>query len=280
MKYILSLDLGGTNLRCALINSDLDIIKVVYNTTTGGSVNRFLEDVKNLINEIDYKSYNVGAIVIGVPGRVRANGFIDELPNVHIKNIPLKEHIESVFNIVTFVRNDAEIAAVAEAIAGAGRSYNSTYFITISTGIGGCLFENGRIKNPSEEIGHTLVFYKDEYFELEKIASGRGLTRLLELNNIAPIDARTFFELVGKKDPLVMDVYFDWVNLVASLINYVYKVFSPEIFVLTGGVMKSSDVFLEDLRRLTTPALLVKAYFEQDSGLIGAAAYGFLTVGK
>ena len=60
------------------------------------------------------------------------------------------------------------MASVAEAIAGAGKGKFSTYFITISTGIGGSLFENGLIKNASSEIGHTLVPYKGEYYELEK----------------------------------------------------------------------------------------------------------------
>lgn len=276
MSYVIALDIGGTNLRSAIVDSDYNIIKVLIRDTVNGKLQLFYDDVVAIIRDLDFDQYQPVAISIGVPGRVRANGFIDALPNINIANIDLANVVSAAFGLPVFIRNDAEMASVAEAIVGAGRNFFSTYFITISTGIGGSLFENGIIKNASSEIGHTLVPYQGEYYELEKIASGNGLLKLLKLNHLPLESAKDFFAKIEAKDPQYLPIYHDWINLIADLIKFVQRAFSPSIIVLTGGVMKSADIFFDDLVTLCSPAKLVKTHFSQNSGLIGAAAYGFI----
>lgn len=276
MKFVIALDIGGTNLRSAIVDSEYNIVKVLIRDTVNGNLNQFYQDVRDIIKDLEYETYEPVAISIGVPGRVRANGFIDALPNINIADIDLANFIHQAFNLPVFIRNDAEMASVAEAIVGAGSGLFSTYFITISTGIGGSLFENGIIKNASSEIGHMLVNYQGNYYELEKIASGNGILKLLQLNGLPLDSAKEFFEKVKQRNELYMPIYHDWLNLIAGLIKFVERAFHPSVIVLTGGVMKSSDIFFEKLLALTSPAKLVKTHFSQNSGLIGAAAYGFI----
>ena len=276
MRYVIALDIGGTNLRAAIVNSDYEIIRVIVRSTARGSLISFYDDVLTIIGDLDFKELNPIAIAIGVPGRVRANGFIDELPNIAIENIDLITVIKNRFHLPVFIRNDAEMASIAEGIVGSGMGLKSSYFITISTGIGGALFENGMIKNPSKEIGHMLVKYQDNYYELEKIASGVGVLKLLELNDLPLPSAKEFFDRVRENDLLYLNVYQDWLRLIANFIKFIDKAFAPDVVVLTGGVMKSSDVFFDSLKKLVTPINLVPTHFSQDSGLIGAAAYGFI----
>jgi len=276
MKYVIALDIGGTNLRAALVDSEYNIVKVLIRDTVKDNLPLFYDDVVKIIVDLDFKQFNPVSISIGVPGRVRANGFIDALPNIGINNINLVDLLFAKFNLPVFIRNDAEMASVAEAIVGAGKNTFSTYFITVSTGIGGSLFENGVIKNASSETGHTLVEYKGQYYELEKIASGNGLLKLLSLNGVHLKHAKDFFAKVALKDPVILPIYDDWLNLIANLIKFVDHAFKPSVIVLTGGVMKSSDIFFAELCRKVAPANVVKAHFSQNSGLIGAAAYGFI----
>jgi len=276
MKYVIALDIGGTNLRAALVDSEYNIVKVLIRDTLKDNLPLFYDDVVKIIVDLDFKQFNPVSISIGVPGRVRASGFIDALPNIGINNINLVDLLFAKFNLPVFIRNDAEMASVAEAIVGAGKNTFSTYFITVSTGIGGALFENGVIKNASSEIGHTLVEYKGQYYELEKIASGNGLLKLLALNGVHLKHAKDFFTKVALKDPTILPIYEDWLNLIANLIKFVDYAFKPSVIVLTGGVMKSSDIFFTELCRRVAPANVVKAHFSQNSGLIGAAAYGFI----
>lgn len=276
MQHIISLDIGGTNLRAAIVDSDFNIVKTIIRSTIKGSKEAFYDDVITIISDLDYFAFCPLAISIGVPGRVRANGFIDALPNIGIENIDLVSVLNKRFNLPVFVKNDAEMAAVAEGYVGGGKGLTSTYFVTISTGIGGALFENGALKNTCKEIGHILIKYKDANYELEKVASGTGILKLLELNNLSLPSAKDFFERVRENDLVYLNVYHDWLELIANFLLLVNKAFKPDVIVLTGGVMKSRDVFFETLQSMVAPLKLVPTHFEQDSGLIGSAAYGFI----
>lgn len=156
MKKVISLDIGGTNLRCALINENFEIEKVIIHPTKKETTETFLTQVEDIINEVGITS-DVIAISMGVPGRVRWDGYIFELPNVGIKNIPLSEYLNTKFHLTTYIKNDAEMAGLAEGVIGAGKDYNSTFFVTISTGFGGALIRNKKLLVPSDEIGHTLI---------------------------------------------------------------------------------------------------------------------------
>ena len=133
LRTVIALDVGGTNTRCALIDEKYNIIKVIRERTNRGSVDGFLNQIRKIITSLNARKYNPLGIICGVPGKVEANGYIPILPNIHIENIPLKEYLEKYFSLPIIVRNDAEIAAVAEGYLGSGKAAKSTYFITIST---------------------------------------------------------------------------------------------------------------------------------------------------
>ena len=86
MKKALSLDIGGTNLRCALINENYEIEKVIVKSTSNSTVEVFLKQVEEIIEEVGVTD-DVVAISMGVPGRVRWDGYVYELPNIGIKSL-------------------------------------------------------------------------------------------------------------------------------------------------------------------------------------------------
>jgi len=280
MQYVISLDIGGTNLRAAIINDKYQIVNSLRRSTIVGSVDLFLKQVAEIITDLDYKKYNPIAISMGVPGRVRSNGFIDALPNIHIENIPLREYVEYYFKIPAMVRNDAEMAGLAEAAIGQGKNLYSTFFITISTGVGGAYIQDRKICQYSNEIGHTLVHYHNYYYELEKIASGSGIINLCRLNGIEIERTSQFFERIRLRDTAIFPVFNDWLDILDSFFTDIVAAFSPSIIVLTGGVMKSADVFLDELIRRHPEVIIKPAGFDQDAGLIGGAAFGFLNKGS
>ena len=276
-KYVIALDIGGTNYRCALINREYEIVKVLIKPTKKGSVEIFLKQASDIIKEIEFNRDEVLGIVAGVPGKVRLDGHIDNLPNIGIFDIPLKSYLEKEFNLPTIIKNDAEIAAVAEGHVGVGKDADNCYFITISTGLGGCFFEKGKIKNVSEEIGHTLVEYKGNPYEIEKIASGNGIVTLAALNNLEVKSSKIFFDLVRNKDKKALVVYKEWLKLINDFLSYIEYIYEPQVIAITGGVMKSKDLFFADLVSAHPKLTIKEAKFKFDAGLIGAAALGFLS---
>lgn len=274
MRKILALDIGGTNTRAALINEDYEIESVVINPTPFGDLDAFLSNVIATAREAQ-KGEEIIAVSAGLPGRVRWDGYIDAMPNVGVKDVHLAETLNKEFGLPVYVRNDAEVAALAEANLGPNSKYGSLYFVTISTGVGGALTINGDLVNSSYEVGHTLFEYKGELHEFEHYASGRGLIRLARSNGLEVEGARDFFSKLEAGDPLALKIKEDWLDLLAKWINMDQENFEPEVFALTGGVMKSADLFLDELRAKCPHSILNRCHFDQQAGLIGAAVNGF-----
>jgi glucokinase len=275
MKKIIALDIGGTNTRVALINEKYEIESVKISPTVVGNTSLFLANVSKTIKEAIPSFEGASALAMGVPGRVRYDGFVYALPNIHIENVPLASYLSNEFHLPSYVINDAEVAALAEANVGPYKKAKSLYFVTISTGVGGALTIGGELRNSSYEAGHTMTAYHGEVHEFEHMASGVGLHRLCDMNGLQITDAREFFALVKNQNPLALSVYQDWIKMVADWLEMIYAAFTPEVFTLTGGVMKSSDIFLTDLRRAAPHCHIELCGCGQEAGLIGAAVLGF-----
>lgn len=275
MRKVIALDIGGTNTRVALVDESYNILAEVIRDTVRGSTEEFLESVASIIEAAVPNRDGVIAIAAGVPGRVRVDGHIDALPNIGIENIPLARFLSERFHLPAFILNDAEVASLAEANVGPLKDHPSLYFVTISTGVGGALTREGKLIHSSYEVGHTMTSYHGSLYEFEHLASGTGLVRLAGLNGLSIASAKEFFSLVQSKDPLALRVYEDWVALLGGWFSMVQDAFHPDVFALTGGVMKSADLFFEDLRVAAKGCHLECAGCGQRAGLLGAAAYGF-----
>lgn len=274
MKHVIAIDMGATNIRVGVIDENLNIVEVIRERTCHDGNEALIKQIIKLINDVHYENYNVSSITIGVPGRVRNDGYIYELPNIHVKDIDLVTPLVKEFNVPTYVINDATAAGLAEAVSGNGKDYSSVFFITISSGVGGSFFVNKEYTISSTEIGHTLIEYKGEYHEFERICSGYGIKNLAKINGIDLDEGYHMFIGYQNGDKKLTALYKDWLDLFHKFFSFIQNTFSPEVIILTGGVMKSSHIFLDDLRENNPNCNLVKAYHDQDAGLIGSACYG------
>lgn len=275
MKHVIALDIGGTNLRAALVNETYQIIEIVVAATPLQNLNAFLEQVKKSVDSLLKKQPNVSAIACGVPGRVDESGGIEILPNIGIKNVPLKSFLETNYHLPVVIKNDAVMAAVAEGNLGYGKSLESSYFITISTGIGAAFIANNQLRHSSEEAGHMLIKLGNEYEELEKVASGQGIVKLAAFHGVTIPDAKTFFTLYGQGDKSIKPIFQIWLTYLTDFLKWVDRYYAPKAFILTGGVMKSKDYFWNDLQKAVPHIPLALAQFGQDAGIIGASNLAF-----
>lgn len=275
MKHVIALDIGGTNLRAALVNETYQIIEIVVAATPLQNLNAFLEQVKKSVDSLLKKQPNVSAIACGVPGRVDESGGIEILPNIGIKNVPLKSFLETNYHLPVVIKNDAVMAAVAEGNLGYGKSLESSYFITISTGIGAAFIANHQLRHSSEEAGHMLIKLGNEYEELEKVASGQGIVKLAAFHGVTIPDAKTFFTLYGQGDKSIKPIFQIWLTYLTDFLKWVDRYYAPKAFILTGGVMKSKDYFWNDLQKAVPHIPLALAQFGQDAGIIGASNLAF-----
>lgn len=275
MGLVLALDIGGTNTRAALVDENYDIKGIEIRPTLRGDREAFLENIKKTIEMLGDDVRDVKAIAGGVPGRVRYDGYVYALPNVGVSEIPIAEYLAKEFGKPSYIINDAEAAVLGEANIGSWKKFPSIFFITVSTGVGAALARNGKLLSSSYEAGHTLIPYQGRLYEFERLCSGEGLKRLSALNGLSIESAKDFFALVSGKNPLALKVYEDWLELFGKWFRMLNDSFAPSAFVLTGGVMKSENVFFSDLRKAAAPSRLEKCALGQEAGLLGAAAYAW-----
>ena len=131
------------------------------------------------------------------------------------------------------------------------------------------------------EIGHTLIKYHNNLEEFEKVASGNGLVKLCQDNYLMIDSAKEFFDLCEKKDPLALNILEEWEDIVSLYIANLQMEYNTDKICLSGGVMKSSRLFLEALEKKSNelisrfplkPIKIVLAQFDQDAGLMGGVS--------
>lgn len=275
MTYVIALDIGGTNLRAALVNETYELVDVIIHPTPLKNLDAFLAQVKRSIDTLIKKQPNIKAIACGVPGRVDVLGGIDILPNIGIRHVPLKSFLETTYGLPVVIKNDAVMAAVAEGNLGFGKDLESSYFITISTGIGAAFIRHHQIAHSSEEAGHMLVPFQQGYEELEKVASGSGIVLLAAANGVSVPDSKTFFERYGQGDLLLKPIFNQWLDYITDFLKWVDHYYHPKAFIFTGGVLKNKVYFWDALTEAVPHIPLALAQFGQDAGIIGAANLAF-----
>jgi len=218
---------------------------------------------------------NIIGLSLGIPGPIKDGGYVVDLPNIHIQDIPLGDILRREFGLPVFIRNDAEMACFAEASLGSGKNYHRVFFITISTGLGGALVTDKNFDETPFEIGHTPYTYKGEKKFYEYFASGTGLANLARMYDLEINNSLHFFELVVAKDRKALLVYKEWLAILGDFLAYIKSDYHPDIIAITGGVFNSKDVFWNDLIKLHPDLNLQECYFFQNAGIIGSASYGF-----
>jgi glucokinase len=271
MKRVLALDIGGTNFRLALINDTYQILETVIHPTPTHNLDQFLTLVSGSIAQMIEKYPDILAIGCGVPGRVDALGGIEILPNIGIRHVPLMNQLSLAFQRPIIIKNDAVMAAVAEGTLGFGKDLESSYFITISTGIGAAFIRHKHLTHSSEEVGHMLVPFAQGYEELEKVCSGQGIVYLAEHFGYPVSDAKSFFNRLNQGETGLQIVFNTWLTYLTDFLKWIDRYYAPKAFILTGGVLKSKQFFWDALQASVPHIPLALAQFGQDAGLIGAA---------
>lgn len=296
MKYAVGIDVGGTNIRIAIVDEDGNLYDVIKQSTKAKNIEGLKEQILELISLVDLKKYNVCGIGIGVPGPVKPDGTVIYIPNLNIsESFNLKEMIEKETNLPVYVGNDANVAGLAEAFVGNGKGYDVVQYITMSTGIGGGLIINKKMitgaNGLAQEIGSMIVknggrapsIYKAKGC-IEGEASGTMLTlKAVELG-LDCKNAGDVFKLASEGNVVAFSLKEEFVSNIAAFIGSIVAYMEPDIFVLGGGLMKSKDYFLDEVIKkvddyvyesLKGNIKIVCAKYDQDCGIIGAAMQAF-----
>lgn len=284
----IGIDIGGTQLRVAAFSHEGALLakEVFANDRRRGPE----ENLAKLAAAIEGWGIEYAGIGIGGPGPAdfRTGTFLNP-PNLPgWENFEIVRFFEELTGKPAYLNNDANVAGLAEALAGAGRGYESVFFFTVSTGLGGGYIYQGKIVGGAHSFGaevFNMVVNDDPYVReglnagsVELQCSGTALGRMASERLGREMDARELFSLWHAGDAAAAEVVERGADNIARLVNNVAAVVDPGIFVWGGSVALNNPDFIDLVHEqaktyvLAPDALLFSlAQCGDEAGLVGAA---------
>jgi glucokinase len=304
---VLGLDIGGTEIKAALVNGKGDII-ASHRAPTPKTMSTFQETVKDVTAILHVRDVNIRGVGIGCKGIIDPRttkvlalpGELNYLEGHHLSEM-----------ITAFVPtpcpvaadNDARVALVGEHIWGAAQGRENAIMLTLGTGVGGAILADGKIVRGTGgvagHLGHVTVdpngglcicgnrgcletVFSARAIEAEAFAAiHRGVkTHLLDASPQPPT-CNEIFDWAQKGDEVARIVVERATLILGSAIAGLIHVLDPEIVILGGQITQAGDFLLEPIQKeidwrtrylLCRKVPVVKAQIAEPSGVVGAAA--------
>lgn len=274
MKRI-GVDLGGTNIRVALVNGQ-GIQKKVTSLCPSNAENpeTVLNKISDLIMEV--LDPEVESIGIGVPSIVDIeNGIVYDVVNIPCwKEVHLKNYLAERFpGVRIIVNNDANCFAAGECAYGKAKGYNNVVGLTLGTGTGAGIVIDGKLYNGDNvcagEVGSLQ--YLDSCYE--NYTSGAFF-------KLHGVDAREAADKARKGDSRMVSLWDEFGTHIGSLVKVIMLAYDPQAIVIGGGMSGAADLFEKTMRdsinNFCYPKVAesVKIIFSdtKDIAILGAAA--------
>lgn len=312
--YYIGVDLGGTNIAAGIVSEEGKLIrKKSIPTLRQRDYTEILKDMGKLCLDIlkdeGISLQEVHSIGVGSPGTPDPeNGILVYSNNLVFRNVPIRAELQKYIHLPVYLENDANCAALGEAIAGAAKGYKNSVTITLGTGVGSGIVIDGKIFSGSyyggAEIGHHLVVINGEQCTCgrkgcwEVYASATALIREARIaaakypesqvyqlvgGDISRMDAKIPFDAAQNGDEIGQELVKNYIQYLGIGIGNVINILQPEVVVIGGGVCAQGNYLINPLKEIVqeevygTEPLKTKLCIAQlgnDAGIIGAAMIG------
>ena len=315
--YTIGVDLGGTNIAVGLCDESLKMIdKGSVPTLADRDGELIVRDMANLAAEIIKRNgltvNDIASVGIATPGAANSKtGVVEYANNLPFLNFPIAEIFKKYLPVEkVLIANDANAAALGEALAGAAKGTKNSVMITLGTGVGGGVIIDGKIFDggincAGAELGHIVIVAGGRQCSCgrrgcwEAYSSATGLSRMtkekmneLKLKGISSllfdeaekdgkVSARTAFNAMKRGDKHGAMVVDEYIKYLAEGITNIINIFQPEILTIGGGVCNEKEYLTKPLleiveseqytRNNVNKTKVVTAVLGNDAGIIGAA---------
>jgi glucokinase len=315
-SYFVGLDVGGGTMKAGAVDdqgqplSSVSLPTEAYRGQQQG-LERMVETIRLAIAKAGLREEQIEAIGVATPGTMDIPaGIILDPPNLRPwQNVPVRQHIEGVFQVPTAFQNDANAAAFGEYWVGAGKGAHSMVLFTLGTGVGGGIVIGDRIVQGEHSHGAELGHHRIELTHARQCGCGRwgcleayasatavvkrthealnedggqsALHRVLTENG--DLTAKDIFLTAAAGDELARRMVEETAfYLAVGAMNMMHTI-DPDIVVFGGGMIAAGEGFLERIRHhvrelaFPVPAERTQiryALLGTDAGFIGAAGCG------
>ncbi len=310
--YRIGVDLGGTNIATGVIDENYKIIgRGKVKTRAPRPAEAIFDSIKEAV---DMAVVNAGinydeitSIGIGTPGSVNKDtGAIEFSNNLKFHNVPAKAMLEERLKKPVYLENDANAAALGEAVAGCGHGVKNFVAVTLGTGVGSGIIIDGKIYRGSNfcggEMGHMVINVDGIPCNCgrkgcwEKYASATALvSQAVEAmqgnkesllwqtcdGDLNKVEGKTIFEALDMGDATAKAVVDRYNYYIAIGIANVINALQPEAVCVGGGISGQGEKILKPIRETVNAerysvyadkqCAIIPAALGNDAGIIGAA---------
>ena len=313
-EYAFGIDLGGTNIVAGVVDDEFRIVATAKCKTR---IPRPAEEIvvdmarmaKEAVQNAGLTMADIAYVGVGSPGTCNADtGIVEYSNNLQFEKLPLRDMLGGMLDKAVYIENDANAAALGEALAGAAKGAQSCVCITLGTGVGGGIIIDGKIYGgfnfAGAELGHTVIMVDGELCTCgrfgcwEAYASATALinqTRRAMVNHpdsamwsiaedLDKVNGRTAFDGMRAGDAVAAQVVDTYIKYIATGLINVINIFQPEVLCIGGGICKEGDTLLKPLaahiererysKYSSHQTRLCVATLGNDAGIIGAAFLG------
>jgi predicted NBD/HSP70 family sugar kinase len=288
MDY-LCIDVGGTNLKYAVINDDFKILEQYVEKTLWNCREDFLDQLQRIYNNSCFK---LSGIAISYCGEVSSkNGIIKNGGSYQFNNgLHLKDELEQRCDTKVSVLSDSRCAAIAEMKMGNLKEFHNALVLVIGTGVGCGIILDRKIYEGVHSYAGAVSFAQADIMRQlnwsnvvgNKCGVNALLKRYEEKNDLerSSINGITFFEKINEEDEVAAEVLKDYARALAAYIYSLQAVLDVEAVAIGGGISSQPklkeylDQALEEQFK-TLPILLYKpelrvCKYHNEANLIGA----------
>lgn len=313
--YKIGVDLGGTNISVGLVRVDENyniVTKASAPTLAGREASLIVDDIASLCRKVCEDAgitlSEIDSIGVASPGLVNSKtGMVEYSNNLPFRDLPMAEMLTERLGVKKIsLANDANAAALGEAVAGAAKGTSSSIMITLGTGIGGGVVIDNKLLTgvnfAGGELGHMVVApggvqctcgrlgcwerYSSatalKRMTSEKIEQCRKEGRYTKMYEYSHVNGRTACDCMRAGDKAAKEVYDEYVYYLALGLTNVVNAFQPEVISIGGGISGEGQSLIDALMPTIAKERYDKysnkhtelriAELGNDAGIIGAAA--------
>lgn len=301
---LLGVDVGGTNVRAAVVRSGGEVVQAARRKLQGRSPQEVAEQIRELITvELGLKLTGKGRLGVGLAAQLNPrNGVVSVSPNLGWRDVPFGELLSKELGWEVRLVNDLNAIAAGETLAGGARGVSEVLCVFVGTGLGAGVISEGRLLEGAHglatELGHVKVASVvdgpvcgcGQRGCLETFVGGAHLPDrwrdkvtaglATKLDPTTALTAPVLDEAAATGDAAAMAVWEEGSHKLAQGLAAAVTLFDPSRLVLGGGVWQRAPG-LAQLTRERLPQYLGAAYVPglqivnstlgDDAGVVGAA---------
>ena len=293
MRYVVAIDIGGTDIKSALVNEEYEVVSTLKTSTpkpdpTGAIT---VETISGIVDELSlgYSISAVGVCVCGVFDDI--NGICRWSGNLQWHDFAFRDALQRRINLPVATGHDIRTAGMAELRNGAATGFQNSVFIAIGTGIAAALVIDGQIRSAggyAGEIGHINVNGSfpcvcGRFGCLEAASSALAISKAY--NTAAGTEGVSTEEiafLVKQSDPTAIKIWDEAMLALARACENLITLLAPEAIIFGGGLAQSGDLLIEPISNALDEILTFQkkpelkiAHYGANAGTIGCAMMAF-----